>query len=70
VYFMPANAILNEATKLHQVSDRLDVIAGENATVSEALSVLSGNVRSSATLLQLVVALKLGQIPGMDSKSN
>jgi hypothetical protein len=56
---MPANAILREAEKLHKVCDSLDVLAEQNAPISEALSILSGNVRNSATMLEVLVALKL-----------
>jgi hypothetical protein len=58
---MPANEILQEAKKLHKVSDSLDVLAEQHAPISEALSLLSGSVRNSATLLEVLVALKMGQ---------
>jgi hypothetical protein len=57
---MPANEILQEAKKLHKVSDSLDVMAEQHAPISEALSLLSGSVRNSATLLEVLVALKMG----------
>ncbi|MGD0788014.1 MAG: hypothetical protein ABR898_08505 [Terracidiphilus sp.] len=67
---MPATAILQEARKLHKVSDSLDVLAGEHAPISVALSNLSGSVRNSATLLEVLVALKLAPLPGLDRASN
>jgi hypothetical protein len=67
---MPANEILQEAKKLHKVSDSLDVLAEQHAPVAEALSILSGSVRNSATLLEVVVALKLQPTPGFNSASN
>jgi hypothetical protein len=67
---MPAIAILQEAGKLHEVSDNLDVLAGEHAPISEALAILSGSVRNSATLLEVLVALKLEPQPGYDPASN
>jgi hypothetical protein len=67
---MPATAILQEASKLHKVSDSLDVLAGEHAPISEALSILSGTVRNSATLLEVLVALKLEPLRGYDPASN
>jgi hypothetical protein len=67
---MPANEILQEATKLHKVSDSLDVLAQQHAPISEALSILSGSVRNSATLLEVVVALKLRPAPGFDPAIN
>ncbi|MGA2352760.1 MAG: hypothetical protein ABSF70_20175 [Terracidiphilus sp.] len=67
---MPANQILLEAKKLHKVSDSLDVLAAQHAPIAEALSVLSGNVRNSATLLEVLVAMKLGEAPSLDSRVN
>ena len=61
---MPANEILLEAKKLHKVSDSLDLLAGQHTPIAEALTLLSGSVRNSATLLEVLVALKLGPIPG------
>jgi hypothetical protein len=67
---MPANEILQEAKKLHKVSDSLDVLAAQHAPISEALSILSGSVRGSATLLEVLVALKLRPTAGLKSVSN
>jgi hypothetical protein len=67
---MPAKAILQEAGKLHKISDSLNALAGEHAPLAEALSILSGSVRNSANLLEVLVALKLGPIPGLDSVNN
>ena len=67
---MPANEILQEAKKLHKVSDSLEVLAEQHAPISEALSILSGNVRNSATLLEVLVALKLTPAPGYDPRNN
>ena len=36
VYFMPANEVLQEARKLHKVSDSLDALAEQHAPSSEA----------------------------------
>jgi hypothetical protein len=60
---MPQSAILQEAQNLHGVSDRLDSLADEHEklpAVSEALITISGNVRHTATLLELLVELKMG----------
>jgi len=56
-----SNAILQEAHKLHNVSDRLDLLAEEHEerVVSEALSTISGNVRQTATLLEVLVVTKM-----------
>jgi hypothetical protein len=63
---MPTTAILDEATKLHGVSDRLDSLADEHPQVSEALITISGSVRNTATLLEVLVATKMGLSPGLD----
>lgn len=60
---MPSSAILHEAQKLHLISDRLDVLADEDLVVSDALLTISANVRHTATLLQVLVATKMGVLP-------
>jgi hypothetical protein len=67
---MPAEEILQEATKLRKISDSLDTLAHRHAPLTEALSILSGSVRNSATLLEVLVALRLGPIPEVDSVIN
>ena len=64
MYRMPSNAILHEAQKLHNVSDRLDSLADEHPLFSEALITISGNVRQTATLLEVLVVTKMGPLPG------
>ena len=61
---MPPSAILHEAQQLHSVSDRLDSLAGDHPHVSEALITISGSVRNTATLLEVLVATKMGPLPG------
>ena len=61
---MPSAAILREAQKLHRVSDALDLLADGNPVVSEALIAISGNVRQTATLLEVLVVTKLGPLAG------
>jgi hypothetical protein len=56
---MHPTSILQEAHHLHGVSDRLDTLAEEHPIVSEALLDISGSVRSSATLLEVLVATKI-----------
>jgi len=56
---MDPNAILNEVQQLHNVSDRLDSLAGYDSHVSETLIKISGTVRNSATLLEVLVATKI-----------
>ena len=67
---MPANEILQEAKKLHKVSDSLESLAAQRTPMSEALAILSGSIRSSATLLEILVALKLTPAPGFDPRIN
>jgi len=66
---MHSNAILHEATQLYNVSDRLDVLADEHPVVSEALISISGSVRNTATLLEVLVATKMGPLAGLDPAS-
>ena len=63
---MYTNAILQEAQQLHSVSDRLDSLAGQHPLVSEALITISGSVRNTATLLELLVATKMPPLAGPD----
>jgi hypothetical protein len=67
---MPQTTILQEAQKLHGVSDRLDSLAEEHEklpSLSDALITISGNVRHTATLLELLVVMKIGPLsePGL-----
>jgi hypothetical protein len=55
---MPLEAILNEVVQLHGVSDRLEGLAELHPPVSEALITIAGNVRSTATVLAVLVATK------------
>jgi hypothetical protein len=63
---MPSKSILHEATQLYNVSDRLDLLAEEHPLISEALITISGSVRNTATLLEVLVATKMGQFSGLD----
>lgn len=67
---MPATQILQEARKLHQLSESLDTLAEQNAPLAEALTILAGTVRNSATLLEVLVTLKLGPERWLDRTSN
>ncbi len=64
---MPSTAILHEVQRLHGVSDRLDTLADQHPIVSEALLSISVSVRNTATLLEVVVAMKMAPISGLDS---
>jgi len=63
---MPPSAILHEAQQLHNVSDRLDSLADQHPVVSDALAAISGSVRNTATLLEVLVATKMGPLSGLD----
>jgi hypothetical protein len=61
---MPAKEILQEAKKLHKVSESLDLLADQHAPVAEALMILAGTVRNSASLLEILMQIRLG--PGRE----
>jgi len=48
------------------VSDRLDLLAEQHPLVSDALISISGSVRNTATLLEVVVAMKLPLLSALD----
>jgi hypothetical protein len=62
---MPSAAILYEIQKLYDVSDRLDSLSEQYPLVSEALITISGSVRNTATLLEVLVATKMARFPGI-----
>jgi hypothetical protein len=55
---MPLEAILHEVVQLNGVSDRLEGLAEIHLPVSEALITIAGSVRSTATVLAVLVATK------------
>jgi hypothetical protein len=57
---------LQEVQQLYNVSDRLASLAEQHPLVSEALVTISGSVRSTATLLELLVATKIAPASGLD----
>jgi hypothetical protein len=59
---MPPTAILYEIQKLYDVSDRLDSLSEQHPLVSEALIAISGSVRNTATLLEVLVATKMQRL--------
>ena len=63
---MHSNAILHEVQQLYNVSDRLDLLAEQHPLVSEALITISGSVRNTATLLEVLVATKVAPFSGLD----
>jgi hypothetical protein len=67
---MYPSAILREAQQLHNVSDRLDLLSDEHPGVSEELIAISGNVRTIATSLELLVVTKAPPLSGLDSAND
>ena len=61
---MNPNLILHEVQQLYSISDRLDILAGKHPILSEALLGISGSVRNTATLLEVLIATKLPPIAG------
>jgi len=66
---MHPNAILQEVQQLYNVSDRLDTLAEQHPLVSEALIKIAESVRSTATVLEVLVATKMGLLSGLDPAS-
>jgi hypothetical protein len=66
---MSGTAILHEVQQLYNVSDRLDSLAEQHPLVSEALITISGSVRNTATLLEVLVATKMALISGLNPAS-
>ena len=67
---MPSIAILREVQQLYKVSDRLDSLAEQHPLFSEALITIAGNVRNTATLLEVLVATKVRPRSGLDPASS
>jgi hypothetical protein len=63
---MHPSAILHEVQQLYSVSNRLDDLAEQHPLVSEALITISGSVRNTATLLEVLVATKMTPLSGLD----
>ena len=66
---MHSNEILHEVQQLYNVSDRLDTLAEQHPLVSEALTTISGSVRNTATLLEVLVATRMTPLSGLDPAS-
>ena len=61
---MHPSAILHEVQQLYNVSDRLDSLVEHHPLVSEGLIAISESIRNTATLLEVLLATKIGQISG------
>ena len=69
MYHMHPSAILHEVQQLYNVSDRLDSLTEQYPLVSEALLTISGSVRNTATLLEVLVAMRIAPISGLNPAS-
>ncbi|HEY6848601.1 MAG TPA: hypothetical protein VI320_20680 [Terracidiphilus sp.] len=67
---MSGHDILHEAVKLHSIGERLNTLAEQNRSVAEALTVLAKAVSNSATLLEVVVTLKMESENDVEKSSN
>jgi len=67
---MAFEAILDEVDQLHNVSTRLEGLAEQHPPVEEALITIAGNVRSTATVLAVLVATKLQSSDGNASSAS
>jgi hypothetical protein len=66
---MHPSAILHEVQQLYNVSDRLDSLTEQYPLVSEALLTISGSVRNTAAVLEVLVAMKIAPISGINPAS-
>jgi hypothetical protein len=62
---MPSTAILYEIQKLYDLSDRLESLSEQHPLVSEALLTISGSVRNTATVLEVLVETKMERLYGL-----
>jgi hypothetical protein len=63
---MHPNAILHEVQQLYNVSDRLDSLSEQHPLVSQALITISGSIRNTATLLEVLLAVKIAPLFRLD----
>jgi hypothetical protein len=63
---MHPNAILREVQQLYNVSHRLESLAEQHPVVSDALITISGSIRNTAALLEVLIAMKIAPIAGLD----
>jgi hypothetical protein len=60
---MSANSFLREIDQLKSVSTNLEALADHHPSVEEALISISGNIRSSAVMLEVLVATRIANRP-------
>jgi hypothetical protein len=59
---MDPTVILQEVRRLNNISNRLESLAEVHPLVAETLMQISGGIRNSATLLAVLVAVKIEPI--------
>jgi hypothetical protein len=67
---MPAQEILHEVEQLCGVSDRLNSLAEQNPKVSDGLATISRSVRNTATLLEVLIRIKIAPLPTDENFAN
>lgn len=55
---IPVENIMQEVARLNDVSERLESLVGQNPLVESALMILAGNIRTTATLLDVLIVVK------------
>jgi len=58
VSVMHFQAILREADELRNVGTRLETLAEQHPLLAEALTTVAGNVRNTASLLEVLVVIR------------
>jgi len=61
--------ILKEVGYLNSVSDRLELLAGQHPSVEEALMSVSGSVRNTATVLEVLAVIKKAEEDEPETKT-
>jgi len=62
---MPSPAILHEIQKLYDASYRLEALAEQHPSASQARLNLSASVRTTATLLEVLVDARMERVFGL-----
>ena len=57
---MRAKALQYEIDQLKGVSDRLDALADQHPIMEQEIMAISGNILSSAVLLEVLLAMRIG----------
>ena len=64
---MPSKALLHEAQQLKDVSGRLELLADQHPSVTDAILAICRAVRTNATMIEVLVATKLDGAGRFDS---